>query len=93
MFYSFTLQQKEKTEEEAAEPSEFGDLPAKRKKKKKTDMLEFEKQLKEGDEVENRQDDDIFVGEGEQDVKETKVEEAWLNSDRDYTYQEVCIFC
>ncbi|CAB5357584.1 unnamed protein product [Rhizophagus irregularis] len=80
---------KEKTEEEAAEPSEFGDLPAKRKKKKKTDMLEFEKQLKEGDEVENRQDDDIFVGEGEQDVKETKVEEAWLNSDRDYTYQEL----
>ncbi|POG71385.1 uncharacterized protein OCT59_021721 [Rhizophagus irregularis] len=80
---------KEKTEEEAAEPSEFGDLPPKRKKKKKTDMLEFEKQLKEGDEVENRQDDDIFVGEGEQDVKETKVEEAWLNSDRDYTYQEL----
>lgn len=80
---------KEKTEEEAAEPSEFGDLPAKRKKKKKTDMLEFEKQLKEGDEVENKQDDDIFVGEGEQDVKETKVEEAWLNSDRDYTYQEL----
>jgi hypothetical protein len=55
-------------------------------------MLEFEKQLKEGDEVENRQEDDIFVGEGEQDVKETKVEEAWLNSDRDYTYQEVCMF-
>jgi len=55
-------------------------------------MLEFEKQLKEGEESENRQDDDIFVGE-EQDVKETKVEETWLNSDRDYTYQEVCIIC
>ncbi|RGB28820.1 domain found in IF2B/IF5-domain-containing protein [Rhizophagus diaphanus] len=80
---------KEKTEEDAAEPSEFGDLPAKRKKKKKTDMLEFEKQLKEGDGDENRPDDDIFVGEGEQDVKEIKVEEAWLNSDRDYTYQEL----
>jgi hypothetical protein len=56
-------------------------------------MLEFEKQLKEGEENENRQDDDIFVGEGEQDVKEIKVEETWLNSDRDYTYQEVYIFC
>ncbi|RIA95909.1 domain found in IF2B/IF5-domain-containing protein [Glomus cerebriforme] len=80
---------KEKPEEEAPEPSEFGDLPTKRKKKKKTDMLEFEKQLKEGEESENRQDDDIFVGEGEQDIKETKVEETWLNSDRDYTYQEL----
>jgi translation initiation factor 2 subunit 2 len=82
---------KEKTEEEVPTPIEptDGDLPAKRKKKKKTDMLEFEKQLKEGEENENRQDDDIFVGESEQDVKEIKVEETWLNSDRDYTYQEL----
>jgi hypothetical protein len=55
-------------------------------------MLEFEKQLKEGEENENRQDYDIFVVESEQDVKEIKVEETWLNSDRDYTYQEVYIF-
>jgi len=82
---------KEKTEEEVPTPIEptDGDFPAKRKKKKKTDMLEFEKQLKEGEENENRQDDDIFVGEGEQDVKDIKVEETWLNSDRDYTYQEL----
>ncbi|GES96652.1 putative eukaryotic translation initiation factor 2 beta [Rhizophagus clarus] len=78
---------KEKTDEEPVEPSD--DPPTKKKKKKKTGMLEFEKQLKEGDEVESKRDDDIFVGEDEQDVKETKVEEAWLNSDRDYTYQEL----
>ncbi len=55
-------------------------------------MLEFEKQLKEGEESENRQEDEIFVAESEQDAKETKVEETWLSSDRDYTYQEVYIF-
>ncbi|CAI2170141.1 16897_t:CDS:10, partial [Funneliformis geosporum] len=78
----------EKAEEEALlEPIE-GDLP-KKKKKKKTDMLEFEKQLKEGDESENRQEDEIFIVEGEQDTKEIKIEETWLSTDRDYTYQEL----
>ncbi|CAG8655685.1 11391_t:CDS:2 [Rhizophagus irregularis] len=72
----------------------FADMKKKKKKKKEAaDKEKTEEEAAEpsefGDEVENRQDDDIFVGEGEQDVKETKVEEAWLNSDRDYTYQEL----
>ncbi|CAG8445975.1 2459_t:CDS:10 [Funneliformis mosseae] len=50
---------------------------------------EFEKQLKEGEENENRQEDEIFVVEGELDTKEIKIEETWLSSDRDYTYQEL----
>ncbi|CAG8547409.1 13621_t:CDS:2, partial [Acaulospora colombiana] len=75
-------------EEAPAEPADFADLPKTKKKKKKT-MTEFIEQLNDEVEKEVRAEDDFFVPENEQADKETKFEEAWLNSDRDYTYQEL----
>ncbi|CAG8567154.1 4782_t:CDS:2, partial [Ambispora leptoticha] len=84
----------EKAEEEAptAEPGEFSDMPKKKKKKKPADLSEFEKQLKEGEEEEIKaQEDggDVFVNEGEVEEKESRDEETWLGTDRDYTYSEL----
>lgn len=53
----------------------------KKKKKKKKNMAEFEAELAE----QEGEDQDEKKG----DVKEKK-DEAWLNSDRDYHYDEVC---
>ncbi|CAG8551685.1 450_t:CDS:2 [Acaulospora morrowiae] len=80
--------EKEVEEETPAEPSDFTDLPKIKKKKKKT-MTEFIEQLNDEAEKDVRADDDLFVPESEQMDKETKFEEAWLSSDRDYTYQEL----
>jgi translation initiation factor 2 subunit 2 len=58
--------------------SMFGE---KKKKKKKTTFEDFEAQI--------RADEDGVAPEGNEDVVETKDEEAWVSSNRDYTYQEV----
>ncbi|CAG8582238.1 6131_t:CDS:2 [Dentiscutata erythropus] len=82
---------KEKVEEEVPAESTELEQPSKpKKKKKKIDFAEFEQQLKEvgGEETRGAEDDNIFVPEGEQ-VEKVSVEEAWLKSDRDYTYQEL----
>ncbi|CAG8636712.1 13639_t:CDS:2, partial [Racocetra persica] len=84
----------EKVEEEVPVESTELEQPKPKKKKKKIDFADFERQLKEVDEDESRgaeddKEDNIFVPEGEQVEKETKVEETWLKSDRDYTYQEL----
>ncbi|KAJ3373937.1 hypothetical protein HDU91_002535 [Kappamyces sp. JEL0680] len=57
--------------------SMFGD---KKKKKKKTTFEDFEAQIRADDEGEVP-DDDV--------MEETKDEEPWLSSNRDYTYSEV----
>ncbi|RIB16575.1 domain found in IF2B/IF5-domain-containing protein [Gigaspora rosea] len=82
---------KDITDEEVPTESTELEQPKQKKKKKKIDFADFEKQLKEVDDDEARgaEDDNIFVPEGEQVEKESKVEEAWLKSDRDYTYQEL----
>ncbi|CAG8590459.1 9747_t:CDS:2, partial [Scutellospora calospora] len=41
------------------------------------------------DEEPRAEDDNLFVPEGEQVEKDIKVEETWIKSDRDYTYQEL----
>ncbi|RHZ68810.1 hypothetical protein Glove_293g15 [Diversispora epigaea] len=79
---------KEVEEEEPAETTDFADLPRMKKKKKKT-MTEFIAQLNDGVEDATRTEDDVFATDGEHVDKETKVEDAWLNSDRDYTYPEL----
>lgn len=54
-------------------------------------MAEFEAELA-GDDDAPRDVDDIFGADADEgDDKESKVdEEAWLKSDRDYSYEEVC---
>ncbi|CAG8459400.1 5688_t:CDS:2 [Racocetra fulgida] len=87
-------EKKEKVEDEVPVESTELEQPKPKKKKKKIDFADFERQLKEVDEDESRgaeddKEDNIFVPEGEQVEKELKVEETWLKSDRDYTYQEL----
>ncbi|SAM02183.1 hypothetical protein [Absidia glauca] len=63
------------------EDLDFGAL--KKKKKKKKNMAEFEAELAEGDDDNNNND-----GANEGSSKASN-EEAWLKSDRDYTYDEL----
>ncbi|KAK7207509.1 translational initiation factor 2 beta [Myxozyma melibiosi] len=68
------------------------DFSAKKKKKKKpaVDVSEFEQQLEEAGVVETGEDDDTFTKEGEEGAEDGEEEEAsWLNSDREYTYEEL----
>ncbi|KAI8086352.1 domain found in IF2B/IF5-domain-containing protein [Halteromyces radiatus] len=70
----------EATPEGTEEDLDFGAL--KKKKKKKKNMAEFEAELSEqqgGDEDENNNEDST----------KSANEEAWLKSDRDYTYDEL----
>lgn len=69
------------TPEGTEEDLDFGAL--KKKKKKKKNMAEFEAELAEqqgGDDDDNNANDDST---------KASDEEAWLKSDRDYTYDEV----
>ncbi|KAI9272671.1 domain found in IF2B/IF5-domain-containing protein [Phascolomyces articulosus] len=61
------------------EDMDFGAL--KKKKKKKKNMAEFEAELAEQEGETGEQDDDSSKKDGS--------EEAWLKSDRDYTYDEL----
>ncbi|KAJ3014509.1 hypothetical protein HKX48_005104 [Thoreauomyces humboldtii] len=69
---------------EAAAPTEAFDFGEKKKKKKnkKVDMAEFEAALKDGEDGEEEQEDGGVAAEKEG-------EDAWLGSNRDYTYGEL----
>lgn len=76
----------------AEENVEDFDFSTKKKKKKKAavDVSEFEQQLEEAGVVETNEDDDTFEKDGEEDAEDGEEEEAsWLNSDREYTYEEL----
>ncbi|PKI82309.1 hypothetical protein MVES_003786 [Malassezia vespertilionis] len=73
---------------------DFGELKKKKKKKKAAfDIEEFEKELGGQVDQDNADDDldDPFAPEKSDDTTTAKTDdvEAWLGSDRDYTYQEL----
>jgi translation initiation factor 2 subunit 2 len=88
-------------DEDAAEPpAEEGDdldfSNLKKKKKKRADVAAFEAKLEEAGIVDDKEaevegDDPFTKGEGDEATVEEgqDEEEAWLKSDRDYTYEEV----
>ncbi|RIB17158.1 hypothetical protein C2G38_2188085 [Gigaspora rosea] len=59
-----------------------------KEEKEVTDKEKVEEEEVDEDEARGAEDDNMIVPEGKQVEKESKVEEAWLKSDRDYTIKK-----
>jgi len=85
----------EAAEEKPADDGELDFSSLKKKKKKRViedQVAALDAQLEEAGVVDDKEDveaEDPFKEEGEGAAKEEDEEEAWLKSDRDYTYEEV----
>ncbi|RUS21050.1 domain found in IF2B/IF5-domain-containing protein [Endogone sp. FLAS-F59071] len=88
--FKSTEEEKPEGEEQAEGEDDINLGELTKKKKKKKNMAEFEAELA-GDDDAPRDVDDIFGADADDgDDKENKVDEdAWLKSDRDYTYEEL----
>ncbi|KAJ3127311.1 hypothetical protein HK098_006490 [Nowakowskiella sp. JEL0407] len=82
---AFTEEESAPVEEEAPAMSEFDTLPKKKSKSKKS-MADFEKSLQE---VSDEPSVDFGGENGEIPLEVSVPTEAWLDSDRDYTYEEL----